>query len=183
MGRDWKAVYQMVEGEDEAETESDQPATQYTETALEHFQNPRNVGVIEDHHGKGVFGDPGCGDYLEMTLRLTDEDIIEDVRFKVFGCAGAVATSSMVTELAKGRSIREAVLLTDNDVIQALGGLPQAKRHCSLLGIEALRMALADALVARKMIAAGTVNDFAAYREKREAGQVRYEDFFGEEER
>ena len=120
---------------------------------MDHFMNPRNVGEIEDANGIGVAGDPKCGDYLKLTINVKSDykdgvkvksDYIRDIKFKAHGCAGAIATSSMVTELAKGRHILEAYAITNNDVIEALGGLPEEKVHCSLLGIVALQKAIVN---------------------------------------
>ncbi|MBN2797082.1 MAG: iron-sulfur cluster assembly scaffold protein [Clostridia bacterium] len=122
----------------------------YTEIVMDHVMSPRNVGVLKDFNGKGVAGDPDCGDYLEMTIKISKiqnselktTTYIEDIKYLVHGCAGAIATSSMVSVLAKGKSIVDAYQLTDNHVIEALGGLPEEKIHCSLLGIVALRKAI-----------------------------------------
>ncbi len=123
----------------------------YSEIVMDHFMNPRNVGVVENANGIGVAGDPECGDYLEITIKVKSDyengtkvksDYIGDIKFKAHGCAGAISTSSMVTELAKGRHILEAYTLDNHDVITALEGLPEEKIHCSLLGITALRKAI-----------------------------------------
>lgn len=115
----------------------------YTEKVMDHFQNPRNVGVIENEDGKGIAGDPDCGDYLVITIKV-ENDFIKDIKFKVHGCAGAISTSSMVTELAKGKHLLEAFAITNNDVILELDGLPDEKVHCSLLGTVALKKAIVD---------------------------------------
>ena len=165
MTRDWKSLYKPC-GENEVEG--------YSKTAIDHFTNPRNVGRIDEYHGQGSFGDPQCGDYMELTIRL-DKDNICDIGFLVYGCAGAIATSSMVTEHVKGKSIGEALRLTDADVIRALGGIPQGKEHCSMLGLEALRLAIADALFGRRLIETGKITGYDEYREKRKAGEIRFE--------
>ncbi len=113
---------------------------------IEHFQNPRNIGEIENADGFAVIGDPKCGDYIKVWLEIKDEKIA-DFKFKVFGCWGAISTTSVVSELAIGKSLKEASLLTDHDVIQELGGISQNKQHCSLLGIQGLRTAIADYLI------------------------------------
>lgn len=115
----------------------------YTETVIEHFLHPRNVGIMDDADGEGTFGDPECGDYLNIYIKVK-ENIIEDINFLVFGCAGAIATSSMTTVLAKGKTLEEAEKLTDDDIVKALGGLPEDKEHCSNLGVGALRNAIED---------------------------------------
>ncbi|MCH4890825.1 iron-sulfur cluster assembly scaffold protein [Acidaminobacter sp. JC074] len=122
----------------------------YTDIVMEHLMNPKNVGILEDANGKGYAGDKDCGDYMELTLRIdkkkSGNEIIDvyigDIKYLVHGCAGAIATSSMVSQLAKGKNIIDAYKLSDHDVIQALGGLPDEKVHCSLLGIQALREAI-----------------------------------------
>ncbi|MDD3346061.1 MAG: Fe-S cluster assembly scaffold protein NifU [Candidatus Omnitrophica bacterium] len=115
----------------------------YSEKVMEHFMHPRNVGEIADADGIGKVGNPVCGDVMKMYLKI-ENDIIVDVKFKTFGCGAAVATSSMVTEMVKGKSIAEALNITNNAVVEALGGLPPKKMHCSVLAEEALRSALKD---------------------------------------
>ncbi len=115
----------------------------YSEKVMDHFTNPRNVGEIADASGVGTVGNPVCGDVMKMYLKIENE-IIVDVKFKTFGCGAAVATSSMVTEMVKGKSINEALTITNKAVAQALGGLPAVKMHCSVLAEEALRSALKD---------------------------------------
>ncbi len=115
----------------------------YSEKVMDHFTNPRNVGEIPGASGVGTVGNPVCGDVMKMYLSIENEVII-DVKFKTFGCGAAVATSSMVTEMVKGKTITEALSITNNAVAQALGGLPPKKMHCSVLAEEALRSALKD---------------------------------------
>jgi len=115
----------------------------YSEKVMDHFTNPRNVGEITDASGIGTVGNPVCGDVMKMYLKIENE-IIVDAKFKTFGCGAAVATSSMVTEMVKGKSITEALTITNKAVAQALGGLPAIKMHCSVLAEEALRSALKD---------------------------------------
>ena len=110
---------------------------------IEHFMNPQNVGQMLDADGEGVCGDPTCGDFLTVYIKV-NQNRIEDISFQVFGCPSAIATSSMATVLAKGKSLEEALQLKDEDVILALGGLPQDKQHCSNLGIQALHKAVDD---------------------------------------
>lgn len=116
----------------------------YTEKVLDHFQNPRNVGEIEDASGVGMVGNAKCGDIMQMFLKINDDGIIEDCKFKTFGCGAAVATSSMATELIKGKSIEEAEKLSNAAVVEALEGLPPQKIHCSVLAEEAVHAALED---------------------------------------
>ena len=115
----------------------------YSDKVLEHYQNPRNVGKIEDADGTGMVGNPVCGDMMMITIKVRD-DRIEDVKFKTFGCGAAIATSSMVTELVKGKTIEEALQITNRDVADALDGLPPIKMHCSMLAEEAIKAAIED---------------------------------------
>ena len=115
----------------------------YNETVIEHFTNPRNVGEIEDADGVGEVGSPQCGDIMKIFLKVED-NIIKDIKFKTFGCASAIASSSIMTEMVKGRTIEEALTLTNKDVVDALGGLPPAKVHCSVLAEQAIRAAIED---------------------------------------
>ncbi|MGI6703429.1 MAG: Fe-S cluster assembly scaffold protein NifU [Clostridia bacterium] len=110
---------------------------------MEHFTNPRNVGEIEDADGVGEVGSPQCGDIMKIFLRIED-NIIKDIKFKTFGCASAIASSSIMTEMVKGKTIEEALSLTNRDVVDALGGLPAPKVHCSVLAEEAIRAAIED---------------------------------------
>jgi nitrogen fixation NifU-like protein len=115
----------------------------YSETVLDHFKNPRNVGEIADADGVGRVGNPVCGDMMEVYIRVK-EDRIEEVKFKTFGCGAAIAVSSMVTEMAKHKTLGEAMKITNRSVAEALGGLPKNKLHCSNLGADALHMAITD---------------------------------------
>jgi nitrogen fixation NifU-like protein len=115
----------------------------YSEKVMDHFSNPRNVGEIEDADGVGTVGNPVCGDLMTIYIKVKD-NIIEDVKFKTFGCGAAIATSSMVTELAMGKTIEEALNITRNDVANELEGLPPVKMHCSNLAADALHAAIDD---------------------------------------
>ena len=115
----------------------------YSKKVLDHFTNPRNVGIIEDADGYGKVGNPVCGDLMEMYIKVKD-DIITDIKFRTFGCGSAIATSSMATEIAKGMHVDEAMKLTRNDVATELEGLPPAKMHCSNLAADALHAAIKD---------------------------------------
>ncbi len=116
----------------------------YTEQVMDHFKNPRNVGEIKDAEGVGEVGNVKCGDIMKIYLKINDEEIIEDVKFLTFGCGSAIASSSMATELIKGKSVDKAVELTNKAVVEALGGLPKAKVHCSVLAEQAVKSALYD---------------------------------------
>ena len=121
------------------------PILFYNEIVIEHFTNPRNVGELENPDGEAIVGDPTSGDQMKVHIRV-DNNIIVDIKFKSYGCPGAIATSSMVTELAKGKSTDEALMITDDDVVLSVGGIPERKKHCSLLGIKALQEAINDYL-------------------------------------
>lgn len=122
----------------------------YTEKVMDHFTNPRNVGEIENADGIGEVGNAKCGDIMRIYLKVNDEDVIEDVKFKTFGCGAAIATSSMVTELVKGKTLKEALDISNKAVAEALGGLPPAKMHCSNLAADALHEAIKDFIEKRK---------------------------------
>ena len=115
----------------------------YSEKVMDHFRNPRNVGVIEDADGVGEVGNAKCGDIMKMYLKI-DDDIITDVKFETFGCGSAIASSSMATELIKGKPLSQALALTNKAVTEALDGLPAHKLHCSVLAEEAIQAALED---------------------------------------
>ena len=117
--------------------------TLYNPTVMEHFMNPRNMGDIQDADGVGEVGAAACGDIMKISLKIKDGKI-EDARFKTFGCGSAIASSSMATELIKGRTIDEAMNFSNQEVVDALGGLPPVKIHCSVLAEEALKAALED---------------------------------------
>ena len=113
----------------------------YSKTVMDHFRSPRNVGVIDDADGIGEIGNPLCGDMMTIYLRVKDEKI-DDIKFQTFGCGSAIAVSSMITEIAKGKSLDEAKRITNKDVAEALDGLPKNKLHCSNLGADALQAAI-----------------------------------------
>ena len=119
----------------------------YTDLVMDHFSNPRNVGEIEDADGVGQIGNPVCGDVMRISITVDDDDRIGDVKFKTFGCGAAVATSSMVTEMVKGKTLVEAADISNKAVAEALGGLPPNKMHCSNLAADALHLAIQDYLV------------------------------------
>ncbi len=117
----------------------------YNETVMDHFKNPRNVGEIPDADGVALVGDPTCGDHIRVYIKVEDERIV-DFRYKVFGCAAAIATTSILSELVKGKPLDDALMITDDDVIEAAGGIPSGKAHCSLLGVVGLHKAIDDYL-------------------------------------
>jgi len=115
----------------------------YSKTVMDHFRNPRNVGVIDDAQGMGEIGNPLCGDMMTIYLKIENE-IIEDIKFQTFGCGAAIAVSSMLTEMVRGKTVEEAKKISNNDVAEALEGLPKNKLHCSNLGADALHLAIKD---------------------------------------
>lgn len=124
--------------------------SQYSKKVMDHFKNPRNVGEMENPDGVGHVGNPVCGDIMELYIKVND-GIIIDARFKTFGCGAAIATSSIVTELVKGKNIKEALKISNKAVAEALDGLPPVKMHCSVLAEEALRSAIEDYLARKKL--------------------------------
>lgn len=116
---------------------------QYTRKVIDHYTSPRNVGKIENADGVGQVGNPVCGDIMKIYLKI-ENNVITDIKFKTFGCGAAVATSSVTTELIKGKTVEEALKLTNQEVVEELGGLPPVKLHCSVLAEEALKDAIAD---------------------------------------
>ena len=117
---------------------------EYTEKVIENFSCPKHVGELEDANGVGQVGSPACGDIMKIFLKINDEEVIENASFKTFGCGAAVASSSMATDMIIGKSIEEAGKLKNSDVVDALGGLPDVKIHCSVLAAEAIQAAIQD---------------------------------------
>ncbi len=115
----------------------------YSQKVIENFQNPKNVGEIKDADGVGTVGNPSCGDVMKLTIKVKDGRIV-DAKFKTFGCGAAIATSSMVTEIVKGKTIDEALRITNKTVVEALDGLPKIKMHCSVFAEDALKAAIKD---------------------------------------
>jgi nitrogen fixation NifU-like protein len=124
--------------------------SQYSKKVMDHFTNPRNVGEIENPDGVGHVGNPVCGDIMELYIKV-DDGVIVDAKFKTFGCGAAIATSSIVTELVKGKAVEEALKISNKAVAEALDGLPPLKMHCSVLAEEALRSAIEDYLARQKL--------------------------------
>ena len=116
----------------------------YSEKVMDHFANPRNSGIIENASGEGTVGNPTCGDLMTIYIDVDDNEVIQDIKFETFGCGAAIATSSMITEIAKGMTVDEALEITRNDVADALDGLPPIKMHCSNLAADALTEAIKD---------------------------------------
>ena len=143
----------------------------YSEKVMDHFQHPRNVGEIEDASGVGTVGNAKCGDIMRMYLDIDENQVIRDCKFKTFGCGAAVATSSMATELVKGKSIQEALQVTNKAVMEALDGLPPVKVHCSLLAEEAIHAALWDYAQKHNIVIEGLdkpVADISEHEEEEE---------------
>lgn len=114
----------------------------YSDKVMDHFMNPRNMGEISDANGIGEVGNPACGDVMKIFLKINDEQVVEDVKFKTFGCGAAIASSSMATELMKGKKVEELLAMTNQAIVEALDGLPPAKIHCSVMAEEAIEEAL-----------------------------------------
>lgn len=140
----------------------------YSEKVMDHFNNPRNVGEIEDASGVGTVGNAKCGDIMRMYLDIDEKGIIQDVKFKTFGCGAAVATSSMATELVKGKTVQEAMQVTNKAVCEALDGLPPVKVHCSLLAEEAIHAALWDYAEKNNIVIEGLKKPVSDIAEKEE---------------
>jgi nitrogen fixation NifU-like protein len=141
----------------------------YSEIVMDHFKNPRNVGVIEDADGIGEVGNPVCGDMMTITIKVKDNRI-EDIKFQTFGCGSAIAVSSMVTEMAKGKTLEEALKITNKSVVEKLGGLPKNKLHCSNLGADALHQAIMDYYSKQKQHGKGIKREKVNHIRKTEGG-------------
>ena len=142
MGDEWKDLYKKPK---EQPAHHEGPLLFYNDLVIDHFTNPRNVGELKNPDGQVVLGDPSCGDQTTLSIKI-DNNRIVDIKFKSNGCTGAIASNSMVTELAKGKTVEEALKLTDDDVVIALGGVPEEKKLCSLMGVAGLQGALEDYL-------------------------------------
>lgn len=140
----------------------------YSEKVMDHFNNPRNMGEIENPSGVGTVGNAKCGDIMRMYLDIDGQGVIQDVKFKTFGCGAAVATSSMATELVKGKTVQEALTVTNKAVMEALDGLPPVKVHCSLLAEEAIHAALWDYAQKNGIVIEGLKKPVADIGEKEE---------------
>lgn len=144
----------------------------YSPKVIEHFQNPRHVGRLNPYDGIGKLGDPDCGDFLEMTVRLSDDHkTISDIAFRIKGCPAAVATASVTAERAMGQTIEEAVSFTDEMIIKELDGLPPGKEHCSMLAVRGLHMALQNAMFRILFKRAGIVDSDEAFNKLVDSGE------------
>lgn len=158
--RDFKEIYKK-------EKDEGNEGDFYSEVALDHFLNPRNVGVIKDADAFARVGDPSCGDFLELYLKLDPKgETVVDVKFLVFGCGGAISSTSILTEMVKGKDFVYCLSLSDDDVIEALGDLPEGKGHCSLMSVTALKAALSEYIMRSYAISEGIVKDEEEFREK-----------------
>jgi nitrogen fixation NifU-like protein len=144
MSMDWKELYK-----ENQEIEEPVGRLVYNEIILDHFKNPRHVGEIVEPDGVALVGDPNCGDHIQLSIKFEDGKIV-DIKYKVFGCPAAIATTSILSELAMGRDIDGALKITDDDIIEAAGGIPARKAHCSLLGVVGLHTAIADYLTKKE---------------------------------
>ncbi|MDN5280704.1 MAG: nitrogen fixation protein NifU [Clostridiales bacterium] len=145
----------------------------YSDKVMEHFRNPKNTGRIEDYHGIGKIGDPDCGDFVEVTIQISDDNqIVEKVRYRIKGCPAAIATSSITAEIAEGMTIELALKLTDQDIVEALDGLPESKVHCSLLAVRGLQLAIQDAILKRLFRKAGIVQSDEEFERLKAEGKL-----------
>ena len=140
----------------------------YSEKVMDHFKNPRNMGEIEEAKGVGTVGNAKCGDIMRMYLDIDDNGVIQEAKFKTFGCGAAIATSSMATELVKGKTVQEALTVTNKAVMEALDGLPPVKVHCSLLAEEAIHAALWDYAQKNNIVIEGLEKPVSDITEKEE---------------
>ncbi len=145
----------------------------YSAKVMEHFHNPRNCGRIADYHGIGKIGDSECGDFIEVTIQVSeDNQIVEKIRYLIKGCPAAIATSSITAEIAEGMTIELALKLSDQDIVQALDGLPENKIHCSLLAVRGLQLAIQDAILKRLFKKAGIVGSDSEFEKLKAEGKL-----------
>lgn len=136
----------------------------YSDEVMDHFTGPRNVGVVEGYNGKTLIGEPACGDFLEVTIRVDPAlNRLDEVMFRCKGCPAAIATGSVMTELARGKELAEILCMTENDILQVIGGLPEHKIHCSVLSIQGVRDAIADFVVYNNLVQSGKLSDRTQY--------------------
>ncbi len=145
----------------------------YSDKVIQHFQNPHNCGKLDDYHGIGLIGDPDCGDFVEMTVHISaDNQKVEKIRYRVKGCPAAIATTSRTSVMAEGMQIEEALKITDNQIVEALDGLPESKVHCSLLAVRSLQLAIQDAILKRLFRKAGIVSSDAEFEQLKKDGRL-----------
>ncbi len=160
----------------------------YTKELMEHFMNPKNVGVIEDADGVGEVGNIACGDVMWIYIKIGEnkkgEKVIKDIKFKTFGCVAAIATSSKITELAKGKTIEEALKITKDEVAKSLGGLPPVKMHCSLLATDALKEAIYDYLTKNNLpVPEELKKEHERIKKEKEFVEERFKEFVEEQKK
>jgi nitrogen fixation NifU-like protein len=145
----------------------------YSKKVIEHFQNPQKVGFIKEYHGIGKIGDPECGDFVEITIEVSqDNQILEKVRYRIKGCPAAIASTSITAEIAEGMTIELALQLKDQDIVEALDGLPENKQHCSLLAVRGLQLAIQDAILKRLFKKAGIVSSDKEFEKLKQEGKL-----------
>ncbi len=145
----------------------------YSDAVLRHFQNPKNTGRLENYHGIGKIGDPDCGDFVEMTIYISDDNQkVETVRYRIKGCPAAIATTSVTSLMAEGMQIEDALKITDQQIVDALDGLPESKIHCSLLAVRSLQLAIQDAILKRLFIKAGIVSSEEEFEKIKAEGRL-----------
>lgn len=146
---------------------------EYSKKVIQHFKNPKNTGRLEDYHGIGQIGDPDCGDFVEMTIYVSaDNQKVETIRYRIKGCPAAIATSSITAEIAEGMQIEDALKITDQQIVDALDGLPESKVHCSLLAVRSLHLAIQDAILKRLFRKAGLVQSDAEFEKIKSEGRL-----------
>ncbi len=145
----------------------------YSAKVMQHFHNPKNIGHLDDYHGIGQIGDPDCGDFVEMTVHISeDNQRVEKIRYRIKGCPAAIATSSVTAEMAEGLQIEAALKITDQQIVEALDGLPESKIHCSLLAVRSLQLAIQDAILKRLFKKAGIVSSDAEFEQLKAEGRL-----------
>ncbi|MBU1105826.1 MAG: iron-sulfur cluster assembly scaffold protein [Candidatus Riflebacteria bacterium] len=145
----------------------------YSDKVMQHFKDPQNCGRLDDYHGIGQIGDPDCGDSVEMTIHISpDNQKVEKVRYRVKGCPAAIATTSITSVMAEGMQIEDALKITDEQVVEALNGLPESKIHCSLLAVRSLQLAIQDAILKRLFRKAGIVSSDAEFEQIKKDGRL-----------
>jgi len=145
----------------------------YSDKVMQHFNDPKNCGKLDDYHGIGQIGDPDCGDFVEMTVHISnDNQKVEKVRYRIKGCPAAIATTSITSVIAEGMQIEDALKITDEQIVEALDGLPESKIHCSLLAVRSLQLAIQDAILKRLFRKAGIVSSDAEFEQLKKDGRL-----------
>ncbi len=145
----------------------------YSDKVMQHFNSPQNCGHLDNYHGIGRIGDPDCGDFVEMTIQVSeDNQKVEKIRYRIKGCPAAIATTSVTSVIAEGMQIEDALKITDNQIVEALDGLPENKIHCSLLAVRALQLAIQDAILKRLFRKAGIVSSDEEFEQLKKDGRL-----------